>query len=663
MKSKTYQLLFCLFFMMMFFIIVIVSCNKKFDAPPAFIPPHILATTTIQNIKRAHLSGAIDSFINDAIISGVVIANDSSGNFYKQVIIEDSTGGIAVNIDDYNLYASFPIGREVYVKLKGLYLSDNGGLPYIGAAPDNTGAVSNIASTLLDSFVVKAETNVPVAPALVSVSDVKNNPDKYAYTLIRFVNFEVKESDTSKTYATSTGTVKAAASITVKGCSTSDTIVIRTSGYAYFANVNVPNGNGALTAVYAFYKSPYNSKITPQVIIRDTADVQFSNPRCNSVLPPVAPTFTTIKNIRAMYNGSAVVLGNYQIGGVVISDAISKNISSGSLILQDGDHGISVYFTTPVSYNMGDSIVLNVTGDTLFNYNGSLEIKMIQNSVLPTPIAANKTVVPNELSIQQLSNSLSDIEYTLVKIKGATASGTSIFSGNQTLTDAAGSISLYTLPSAVFASSSLPATTNDWVGYGSFYNNTPQFQIRNTNDIVGDTSIVQPTVSDLIISEYIEGSSDNKYLEIYNAAETPADLTQYSIKRYANGSSTASSQALLDTLFGNPILPPAGFIIVQFPSASLPLPAGVVAHKSSVCNFNGDDAISIEKNGTVIDVFGTIGIDPGTGWTIAGVANASVNHSIKRKASITNGNTNWALSSAYEWMVGLLDDVSNLGTR
>ena len=663
MKPKLHPVLFCPFFSVMVITIMFVSCNRKFDAPPSYIPPDIAANATIQKIKTAHVSGNVDAIANDVIIGGVVIANDSSGNFYKQIIIQDSTGGIAVNIDDYNLYTSFPVGRKIWVKLKGLYIADNAGLPYIGASPDNGGAVSGIPAKLLDGFVVKGETNLNIAPTVVTINDVKINPDKYVYTLVQFNNVEAKERDTSKTYAYATPTVKASASITVKGCNSTDTLVIRTSGYAYFASAAVPNGNGTLTAIYADYKSPYNNKITPQVILRDTSDVQFRNPRCNSVLQPVTPTLTSIKGIRAMYNGAAVVLGAYQIGGVVISDVASKNISSGGVVLQDGDRGISVYFSTPVYYNIGDSIVVTLTNDTLLNYNGSLEIKVAKNSLLPTPVAVNRTVIPSELTIEQLKNSLRDIEYTLVRIKDAAASGTATYSGNQTLMDNTGSMALYTSPSANFATSFLPTNINDWIGYGSFYNTTAQFQIRNLNDVAIDTTTTPSAASDLLISEYVEGSSNNKYLEVYNAGSAAADLSHYKLKLFKNGTTSPSNTAGLDTLFHGANLPPGGIIVAKYPSANLQLLQGVVAHNSPVCGFNGNDVITLEKDGVVIDLFGMIGVDPGTSWTISNQSKAAVDHTIRRKIFIAAGNTNWALSSANEWMIFDKDDVSNLGVR
>ncbi len=63
-------------------------------------------------------------------------------------------------------------------------------------------------------------------------------------------------------------------------------------------------------------------------------------------------------------------------------------------------------------------------------------------------------------------------------------------------------------------------------------------------------------------------------------------------------------------------------------------------------------------------MFGEVGIDPGSSWTIAGSTNAAVDKTVKRKSSISQGNTNWANSSSAEWdIITTKDDVSNLGTR
>jgi hypothetical protein len=669
MKTNKHLLLYVSFSLLLFIVAVVISCNRKFDAPPSYIPPDISANTSIAALKAMHRQGNADSITTDVIIEGVVTANDSSGNFYKQIILQDSTGGIAVNIDDYNLYSSFPIGRKVYVKLDGLFINDDGGLMYIGTSPDAGGKLAGIPSMLKDKYLIKGDLNVPVAPTDVSVDDLKSNNDKYAYMLIRLNNFEVKAADTAKTYANATA--KTDASIIVQNCA-GDSMVLRNSGYAYFAGIHVPHGNGSLTAIYVYYKSPYNSRITPQIMIRDISDVQFNSTRCDGSAPPPPDDrseLKSIKDIRDMYKGSDIKLGAYKVGGVVISDAANKNISNGAVVLQDGAHGISVYFGGTVNYHIGDSIVLDITGDSLINYNGSLEIKTKYGTDKPTAIATGINIVPRELTIQQLKDNLSDIEGTLVKIKNAAASGNGTYSGSQTLTDASGNITLYTASSSVFAGTTLPVDAKDWVGYGSFYNTTPQLQIRNTNDVTDGNTNPPPASggSDLLISEYVEGSSNNKYLEIYNAGSTEADLSKYVIKLYANGHNAvhgADNSARLDTISGTATLAPGEMLVYSASNATLALLAGVVAHATKVCNFNGNDAITIEKDGVVIDVFGEIGTDPGNSWTIDGDSKGAVDKTVRRKPGVVQGNTNWSLSAASEWdIISVTDDVSGLGTR
>ena len=196
------------------------------------------------------------------------------------------------------------------------------------------------------------------------------------------------------------------------------------------------------------------------------------------------------------------------------------------------------------------------------------------------------------------------------------------------------------------------------------FNSTKEFAIRNTSDVEDDGTTEQHGDNDLIISEYVSGSHSNKYLEIYNAGAT-ADLSQYTIKLYTNGGTTPYRTLQLNALTnGSSVLDSNAILVLQNSSASLTLPEGVTAYSSSVCGFNGNDAITLGKNGVVIDVFGNVGTDPGTSWTIAGDANASVNKSVRRKQNITKGNTDWNVSSTSEWdVISNVDDVSNLGSR
>lgn len=449
-------------------VLILFACNKKFDAPPAYTSPNLTPTLSIAQLKSMHTIGSNDVITTDDIIEGTVVANDSSGNFYKQIIIEDSTAGIAINIDDYNLYTSYPVGRTVFIKLKGLILYDDNKLIDLGGSKDVTGAVTPIATSLKDNFIIKGNYGSPVAPKIVDISDLN---DSYQNMLIQLNNFEFSETDTAKIYA-DTSASKNAVSFLIKNCS-NKTITLRTSGFSSFAGINLPNGNGSIAAIYSVYNT------SKQLYIRDTSDVQFNGTRCNGG-PAVQ---TSIANVRSMYTSNDIKLSAYKIGGVVISDAANKNISSGSIILQDGNAGISVYFGGTINYNVGDSIVLDVTGDSLENYNGSLEIKTTSGTLKPTPVATGKNVIPQELSISQINNNIFNIENTLVKIVNATASGNATYSGSNVLSDGSGNIFLFTSSTALFANSNLPTDESDWIGYAKSFGTTKEFLIRNATDV------------------------------------------------------------------------------------------------------------------------------------------------------------------------------------
>lgn len=455
-------------FLLIFICIEIVACNKKFDAPPPYVPPNLTPTLTIAQLKAMHVAGSNETIANDDIIEGIVIANDSSGNFYKQIIIEDSTAGIAINIDDYNLYTSYPEGRTVFIKLKGLILYDDNKLIEIGGSKDVTGAITPIAAPLKDNYVIKGMTGNPVSPKIVDISELN---DTYQNMLIQLNDFEFNDVDTAKIYA-DTSSSKNAVSYLIKNCS-NKTITLRTSGFSSFAGINLPNGNGSIIAIYSVYNS------SKQLYIRDTGDVQFNGTRCNGG-PAVQ---TTIAYIRSMYTGSNIKLGAYKIGGVVISDAANKNISSGSVVLQDGNAGIAIYLGGTITYNIGDSIVLDITNDSLQIYNGSLEIKTTSGTIKPTPVATGVNVIPQMLSISQINAGLPGIEYTLLKVVNATASGSVIYSGSNILSDASGNISLFTSSTATFANDNLPTGAGNWVGYAKTFGSTKEFLIRNTTDV------------------------------------------------------------------------------------------------------------------------------------------------------------------------------------
>ena len=178
--------------------------------------------------------------------------------------------------------------------------------------------------------------------------------------------------------------------------------------------------------------------------------------------------------------------------------------------------------------------------------------------------------------------------------------------------------------------------------------------------IWGEDSVqdIQNT-TDLIISEYIEGSSNNKAIELYNTGENTIDLSNYQVLKITNGGDWGEQSY---DLTGQ--LPPGETYIICHSSASNTI--SQLSDTQLNLNHNGNDALAISYNGIIVDVIGTDGDSPTGGWDVAGINTATKNHTLVRKPNISTGNTNWENSAGTtaensEWLVLDMDDFSNLG--
>ena len=266
------------------------ACKKTFDQPPGAGEVNIVANTSIDGLKAYHtIPGAYDQITDDVIISGIVVANDKSGNFYKQLFIQDTTGAIQLMVDAYSLYATYPVGRKVYVKCKGLTLSDANNNMVMGVKAIVAGlpSMEGIPGGVLDQYLIGATLNNPVTPITVTLADLGTSlNNRYINALVKLEGYEFIPADTSKPYSDTSAYKSTQNRLISLGCGSSISTVVRTSAYANFAGVPLPKGNGSITAIYTIFKSsPTSSTTTKQLIIRDTSDVQFTNGRCGAPPP------------------------------------------------------------------------------------------------------------------------------------------------------------------------------------------------------------------------------------------------------------------------------------------------------------------------------------------------------------------------------------------
>lgn len=168
--------------------------------------------------------------------------------------------------------------------------------------------------------------------------------------------------------------------------------------------------------------------------------------------------------------------------------------------------------------------------------------------------------------------------------------------------------------------------------------------------------LTAPAFATLMISEYIEGSSYNKAVEIFNTG-TEVDLAAdgYAIEIYSNGSSTASYSFNLSG-----VLPPSDTFVVSHSRADTALLTHANLSTGSL-NFNGDDAIVLLQNGNVLDRIGQPGVDPGSAWGSGQVS--TQNHTLRRQADVITGDVavTELFDPALQWLGFDTDVFDGLG--
>jgi len=164
-----------------------------------------------------------------------------------------------------------------------------------------------------------------------------------------------------------------------------------------------------------------------------------------------------------------------------------------------------------------------------------------------------------------------------------------------------------------------------------------------------------PAHAELIISEYVEGTSNNKAIEIYNPDATEADLSLYKIEQYNNGAIAPTTSFQL----AGKLAPGSVYVMAHGTLASV---LGSKVNQTVTFTFNGDDAITLTRSGTVVDHIGQIGYRPPTGYW--GTATAgTMDHTLRRKGSVKQGDTDTTavFDPAVQWDSFNVDDFSDLG--
>ena len=158
------------------------------------------------------------------------------------------------------------------------------------------------------------------------------------------------------------------------------------------------------------------------------------------------------------------------------------------------------------------------------------------------------------------------------------------------------------------------------------------------------SACAQSGCDELFFSEYSEGSSNHKYIEIYNPTANAVSLSTYTVYQSGNGGSYTNTFTTNAMLASGDVY----MISTNQADATIQAAADTVLAYPSIAHFNGDDAMILVSGTDTVDVIGVPGVDPGSSWTVG--TGSTANHTLVRKATIDAGSTDWT-TGATEWDV------------
>jgi hypothetical protein len=170
-------------------------------------------------------------------------------------------------------------------------------------------------------------------------------------------------------------------------------------------------------------------------------------------------------------------------------------------------------------------------------------------------------------------------------------------------------------------------------------------------------SLAQPT--ELFISEYVEGTSNNKALEIYNGTGAAINLATggYNIQMYFNGSASAGLTINLTGTVAD------GDVYVLAQASAVAAILAQADQTNGAGWFNGDDAVVLRKGTTIVDTIGQVGFDPGAEWGTLLVSTAD--NTLRRKTSVCAGDANGAdlFDPSLDWDGFAIDSFGDIGVH
>ena len=268
-------------------ILIVISCvsTDDYKVPETQLPENVSidgAQISLRAVKNNYNeeTGEIFTFSVDQYFEAYVISSDRAGNFYNELILQDSPenpeAGIQILIDENALYQRYNLGRKVFVKLNGLSISKSNGLIQLGK--QNRGDLDPITPSEIDQYLVRSEIIEEIIPQQIKIGDFSSD---LLSTYVRLDNIQfnrnlftlTKSTFAAETYDEFDGLRQ------IEQCGSDDKALLSTSTYADFRSINLPENSGTILGILGrdFYDDFYI------VQVNSTEDLSFSDDRCDPI--------------------------------------------------------------------------------------------------------------------------------------------------------------------------------------------------------------------------------------------------------------------------------------------------------------------------------------------------------------------------------------------
>ncbi len=411
---------------------------------------------TVLTLSELRAMDTPHTFEGDYSVYGTVTMDDKSGNIYRSAFVQDEEAAINLRLQaPGGIYQ----GDSIHIHLKGTTLSSYQRMLQL----DNVNADRNI---------VKKATNILVNPVTMDITEI--GPDKQGQ-LIRLEEVQFVDDHVGKSFADSDNLL--ALNRTLEDCN-GNRILVRTSGYANFADDPVPEGNGTLIAVVTQHQNDM------QLYIRDIDEVTLDGERCP--IPGDDYDLITFAELRDNYHdGDTGIPPTTRVEGVVISDVENNNHPGRNLFMMDeSGQGMVIRFRDDVFHDfpMGTSLRVIVSNMQVSEFRGLLQIEDVPIGNAHS-LGMEELPEPNQATVQEVIENIDNYQSTLVTIENASITGGTTFAGELTVTDDTGSITMFTHNWASFANSQVPEGNVTITAIASVHFD-PQLMIRNLNDLI-----------------------------------------------------------------------------------------------------------------------------------------------------------------------------------